>query len=164
MSHRLLLILCASDSAGRGALEAGGWRWCRASDGRTPPTDCQVMLATPPHERGLWLRLAPVTFLGGTLSGLGPVTSPFAPASLGSALVHGPRMRGAGQAIARLHEGRAACRVGDAETLGAEVERLLSPDVAAEMARGGWVVTSAGAEASARLFEILDDTLAGIEA
>ena len=163
MSHRLLLILCAQEAAARDAFAADGWRWCHADDDAPPPTDCQVMLAPSPYDRGLWMRLAPITFLGGTLEGRGPVTSPLVPASLGSALIHGPRMRAAGRAIARLHEGRAACRIGDADALGLQVERLLSPDAAAELARGGWVVTSVGAEASARLLEVLDDILVGID-
>ena len=53
--------------------------------------EIQVLLTDGPTEMGLWYRLAPVTYLGGTLGGDDAAARhPFEPAALGSAIVHGP--------------------------------------------------------------------------
>jgi 3-deoxy-D-manno-octulosonic-acid transferase len=51
-----------------------------------------VYLADTFGEMGLWYRLCPVTLMGGTF---GPVEghNPWEPAALGSAILHGPRLR-----------------------------------------------------------------------
>ena len=162
MSHRLTLLLCAPIEAAEEVLSQGGWRWSRDVEEGPLAPDTQILLISSPCEAGLWVRIAPITFLGGSLAGRGPSMSPYVPASLGSAVVCGPVIGSHAEAISRLQAGRAISRIGDAERLGTEVERLLNSDVTAGLAAAGWVVTSKGAEASARLFELLDDTLAGV--
>ncbi len=167
LSHRLVLILsprAGAEAAAADAVAAQGHRAvCRSRD-EMPGTEDPVLLADRPEEAGIWLRLAPLTYLGGTLAGPGPETSPFAPVSLGSALIHGPRTAAAEAALQRLHAGGAVRRVSEAAGLATEVDRLMNPETAAQLARAGWAVTSQGAEASARLVEVIDDTLAGIDA
>ncbi len=166
LSHRLVLVLApAADATAAAwtALERAGHRVASRRRGDMPGPESAVILADDPAEIGIWLRLAPATYLGGTIGGEGPVTSPFIPVSLGSALIHGPRRRWAESALRRLHAAGAACRVDGGAGLAAEVERLLDPEAAADLARAGWTVTSEGAEASARLVDLIEDTLAGID-
>ncbi len=164
LSHRLLLILAPLESERAGQrLSEIDWRFATRSAGQEPKAEDRILLVDDPDERGDWMRLAPVTYLGGTISGNGPRTSPMAAASLGSALVHGPFSGRFEFEIACLREAGAACVVADMAGLAAELERLQSPDTAAERARAGWTVTSANAEASARLVELIGDTLAGID-
>ncbi|MEL6476226.1 MAG: 3-deoxy-D-manno-octulosonic acid transferase, partial [Pseudomonadota bacterium] len=49
----------------------------------------RVVLADTMGQMGLWLRLAPVSFIGGSLVDMGGHT-PFEPAALDSAILHGP--------------------------------------------------------------------------
>jgi len=160
MTHRLLLVLDVDDATATSRLRDGGWRWVdRDADG--VPIDAQVLLTEFGTEDGLWLRLAPVTFMGGTLSGDGPSLDPLAMASLGTALLAGPQ--GADVAsMSRLTAVGAVRSIQDSATLGTGVESLLNPEEAAAMAHRGWSVTSEGAEATAQLVDLLDDTLAGI--
>ncbi|TDL78216.1 hypothetical protein E2L08_12035 [Palleronia sediminis] len=163
LTHRLLLVLVPERvETAREALFGGGWLWSARDEVGTPEPSDQVFLACDAAERGLWLRIAPITYLGGSLAGPGPASSPYAPASLGSATVHGPAVAGHERAVTRLHRGRAALRIEGAGQLAAAVEELLNPDRAAQIAHDAWAVTSDGAEVSARLLETLDDLVDGI--
>lgn len=165
-SHRLVLILAPSDGAAgaaREALAASGHRVVSRLRDELPGPEDKVILADAPQEAGIWLRLAPATYLGSTIAGEGPAASPFGPVSLGSALVHGPRTGRAEAVLRRLRRGGAARAVPDATALADAIDALMSPEAAAEMARAGWSITSEGADASARLVEVIEDTLAGID-
>ncbi|QFU10032.1 3-deoxy-D-manno-octulosonic acid transferase [Rhodobacteraceae bacterium THAF1] len=160
MTHRLLLILMTEDDAEAGeALEASGLRWQVTNTAPVAP-DTQVILAD--RDPGLWLRLAPVAFLGGTLATTGPVAPVAMPAGLGAAILTGPRLGDDPDMLQSLLDADGARRVTDADSLGTQVERLLNPEEAAALAHNAWTVTTEGAEASARLFSLLDDTLAGV--
>ena len=82
MAHRLLLIL-VPDRAERSdrlaaMLEASeGWQVARRSSEEEPDDETQVYIADAPSEMGLWYRLAPVTFMGGSLYGAGSQRDPF---------------------------------------------------------------------------------------
>lgn len=164
ISHRLLLILAPDDPGlARSRLSEFGWRFtARSAETGLEPED-RVLLVEEAEEIGDWLRIAPTTFLGGTFKGGGPRHSPFAAATLGSAVIHGPVAGSFDTELARLRRAGAACPVTDANELADALERLQSPDTAAELARAGWTVTSANAEASARLVELIEDVLAGID-
>ena len=104
-------------------------------------------------------RLAPVTFLGGSLvSGVGG-RDPFEAAALGSAILYGPNVGRYLAAYSRLASVGAARIVKDAETLAGAVQRLSAPDQAAAMAHAAWEVVTQGAEATDRLLDLLQDTL-----
>ncbi|SES28269.1 3-deoxy-D-manno-octulosonic-acid transferase [Tranquillimonas rosea] len=163
LSHRLMLLMVPS-------AEIDGSELARELDARSIRTGCtgqgddfsdgaQVHIADGAGALGLWYRLAPITFFGGTLSSPGAGRPPFEAAALGSVVVHGPNVRAHGIQYARLTERNASIRVRDAEELGRAVERLLAPDRAAEMARAGWDVVSAGAAVSDRVIEVLNDAL-----
>lgn len=167
-SHRLLLILVPEEDADGPALrervEAGGWRAALRSEGEDPGEEVQVLIADQPDELGLWYRLAPVSFLGQTLAGRGCGRSPFEPAALGSAILHGPATGYHKPCYSRLSAAGATCQVDSAQELGRHLGRLLSPEASAEMANRAWQVTTEGAVVTDRIVELLEDMLDSAEA
>ena len=109
-------------------------------------THSVILVVDNPAEYGLWYRLAPVTFLGGSLTGNGPSRDPFEAAALGSAILHGPRTGRFGPAFARLGPARATRAVASATDLADALGDLLSPDRAARLAQSAWAVVSEGSE------------------
>lgn len=157
-AHRLLLILAPDDPEdGPGLaqkLEANGWVvGLRSREDELDPTT-EIYVADVPDELGLWYRLAPITFFGGTLSS-GPVRNPYEAAALGSAVLSGPNTRPWQESFDRLTEVGAAVRVGTASALVQALERLLSPEEVARMAAAAWEMTTNGAEATDQVVELV---------
>ncbi len=161
-SHRLVLILVPDDPqegpAWAAKLAEGGNRVALRSDGAEPDPETQIYVADTEGEMGLWYRLAPISFLGRSISGDGGV-NPYQPAALGSAILHGPNVRNFRQAYGRLGAAGATRLVRNATELGDAVEQLLSPDAAAGMAHAAWRVCSSGAEVTDRIRELIFATL-----
>ncbi len=152
-AHRLLLIVAPEDPERAATLAARmeaeeGWAVARRSLDQSPDREVEVYIADTPGEYGLWYRLAPITFLGGSLSGKGLIRNPLEPAALGSAILYGPRTGDFGPACGRLGAARAARVIGSAGDLAEALADLLSPDRAARLAQAAWTVTSEGAEAT----------------
>lgn len=150
-SHRLLLILMPEQPARASPLaqalhEAGDWVVAERSREEEPEADVEIFLVDNPADYGLWYRLAPVTFLGGTLAGRGPVRNPMEAAVLGSAILHGPKTGQSGPVFGRLGAARATRAVASTTDLGEALSDLLSPDRAARLAQAAWAVASDGAE------------------
>jgi len=157
-SHRLLLVVLPDDPADIDAMQTmvrETWlEPARQDETGVPGEDVQVYLVDDPEDAGLWYRLAPIAFIGGTLSD-GARRSPLEAAMLGSAILHGPATAPFTAEFVRLG-GRGASRaVRSAVTLGREVEALLAPDIAAGLAHAAWITMSDGAEAS----NLLADTI-----
>ncbi|WP_135450156.1 3-deoxy-D-manno-octulosonic acid transferase [Tabrizicola caldifontis] len=149
-SHRLLLILMPDDPGRAEALsrrlEKEGWSVAQRMQDEEPDPEIEVFVVDNPAEYGLWYRLAPITFLGGTLNGPGPTRNPMEAAALGSAILHGPRTGAFGQVFARLGAARATRAVVAASDLGDALGDLLAPDRTARLAQAAWAVASDGAE------------------
>jgi 3-deoxy-D-manno-octulosonic-acid transferase len=163
LAHRLLLVIVPDDAADESGfaatLDDEGWRVARWSRGELPGETTQILLVDGPGEMGLWYRLAPVSFLGGSIvSGAGG-HDPYQPAALGSAILYGPNVGGFLGAYSRLAGAGAARIVKDAPTLAAAVSQLNAPDHAAQMAHAAWEVVSDGAEVTDRLLALVEDTL-----
>lgn len=162
-SHRLLLILAVPPETGGAVasyVRTQGWQAARRQDGDDPGPEDQLLIADEPDELGLWYRLAPVTFLGGTLMGGPPQRAPFEAAALGSALLHGPQHGTFAAQFDRLARAKASRRIDHPDALSRAVARMLSADVAAELATAAWDVVTAGAPAMNRavhLTEVLLD-------
>ena len=158
-AHRLLLILTprTADEMLPMArlLEEAGLRAALRAEGDEPEDATQVFLADGPSEMGLWLRLAPLAYLGGTLPGGPGGRSPYEAAGLGLAMLHGPVTVPHGEAWARLDTAGAARVVVNAAELGRGVEALLAPDRAAAMAQAGWDVATRGAEVMNRVVDLI---------
>lgn len=152
LAHRLLLILLPADPARAGALgqelEAQGWSVAERNAEQDPTDDTEIYVVDSAAELGLWYRLAPISFLGGSLTGGGALRNPMEPAALGSAILHGPRPGPYGALLGRLGAARAARAVASSSDLAEALGDLLSPDRAARLAQAAWTVASDGAEAT----------------
>lgn len=161
-SPRLLLILVprhperGDDIAS--ILEGDGWRFTRRSAREGLKDDAQVYLADTIGELGLWYRLAPISFVGGSLVAIGG-HNPFEPAALGSAILHGPYVTNFVDIYQRLTQAQAARLSASPEKLSGHVVDLLSPDTTAGMAAAAWGVISDGADVTDRALALIMDTL-----
>ena len=163
--HKLLMIL-APRHPERGAaishgLREAGWKVARRSEGEAVTGTTQIYLADTLGEMGLWYRLAPVSFVGGSLVDVGG-HNPFEPAALGSAVLHGPHVHNFADIYARLSQAGGARRV-DGAGLGPALAAALEPDEAARMAHAAWEVCSAGAEVTERAMDLLFAMLDGVD-
>jgi 3-deoxy-D-manno-octulosonic-acid transferase len=159
LSHRLLLVLVPQDLSRAAALateleQSDGWIVARRDLEQDPDPETAVYIADAGQEYGLWYRLAPVTFMGGSLFGAGCARSPMEAAALGSAIIHGRKVGDYGQAFGRLGAALGAVPVSSAPDLAEALADLLAPDRAARAAHAAWAVTSEGAEAIDRIVQI----------
>lgn len=140
-SHRMMMILTPNDiDSGpkvAATLKEAGLQVGLRSDGDDPMPEMQVYVADLPDELGLWYRVAPLTFVGGTLVG-GDVASPFDPIILGSAVVHGTRKGPHQSRFDRLASVQANREVRSAGELGIAIATLSSPEQCARMSLAGW--------------------------
>jgi len=168
LSHRCLLILQPQDPARGPALaarlEQEDWAVALRSRDEDPEDPVSVLIADGEGELGLWYRLAPITYLGGTLLGTGPSRNPFEPAVLGSAIITGPQTAPYPDAFRRLSDARALRLVRTATALADAVSELVAPDRAAVLAHNGWVCATDGAEVTERIAAAILSGLAAAEA
>lgn len=160
MAHRLLLIIVPQDPAraeplARRLEAEEGWTVALRSAEQEPDPEVEVFVADSASEYGLWYRLAPITFLGGSLLGNGCARDPLEPAALGSAILHGPRPGAYGALFGRLGAARAARAVSSGADLGEAVGDLLSPDRTARLAQAAWTVASDGAEVTEKVMALV---------
>ncbi len=150
-AHRLLLILMPDDPTRAEAMaeriEASeGWAVALRSRDEEPNPETEVFIVDNPAEYGLWYRLSPVSFLGGSLLGSGALRDPQEAAALGSAILHGPRHGRFGPFFARLAAARAARPVSRPEVLGEALGEVLALERTARLAQSAWTVATDGAE------------------
>jgi 3-deoxy-D-manno-octulosonic-acid transferase len=144
-------------------LESDGWTFAQRSTGALPDRDTQVYLADSLGELGLWYRLAPISFLGGSLVDIGG-HNPFEPAALGSAILYGPYVSNFTDIFDRLQAVDAARQVRDSESLARAVDELMNPERAAAMANAAWEVSSTGAAVTDRALNAILERLEQREA
>ncbi|MDB5658638.1 MAG: 3-deoxy-D-manno-octulosonic acid transferase [Cypionkella sp.] len=166
LAHRLLLILVPQDPARAEVLAAQmeaseGWTVAQRSLDQEPHTETEVYIPDSTAEYGLWYRLAPVTYMGGSLLGEGCARNPMEAAALGSAIVYGPRPGDYGLAFGRLGAAQAARAVGSPSDLGDALSDLLAPDRAARLAHAAWALASDGVEVTDRVVEFARRVLDG---
>ncbi|MBD3665654.1 3-deoxy-D-manno-octulosonic acid transferase [Sulfitobacter aestuariivivens] len=163
LSHRLLLILGpaesdqllpTADQVAEQGLDVIFW-----DDGEEPDDATQVMLTADPADRGLFYRVAPVSFLGSSLVPDKGGCDPLEAAALGSAVLYGPKVRSFLPSYSRLAAAGAARIVNDAPALGTAVSRLIAPDQAATMAHAGWDVISQGADLTDKVVALVQTML-----
>jgi 3-deoxy-D-manno-octulosonic-acid transferase len=167
LAHRLLLVIVPAEAKDEPAIAAQcheiGLRLARWEHGEMPDENTQVLLAEDDSELGLWYRLAPLCFLGGSLAGKTGGVSPMMAAALGSAILYGPNVGRHLEAYSRLVAAGAARIIKDMESLSAAVSHLIAPDRAAAMAHAGWNVVSAGAETADLVLDQINDWLDAVE-
>jgi 3-deoxy-D-manno-octulosonic-acid transferase len=159
---RLLLILVPRHpERGRellSLLRAEGFRVARRSAGETVTDDCDVLLADTLGELGIWYRIAPVCFVGGSLDEIGG-HNPYEPALLGSAILHGPHVRNFAEAYEKFADAGAAVEIRDGSEFARVLVSTLSPDRAANMAATAWDVCSKTAEVTDQVERVILDIL-----
>ncbi|WP_238365161.1 3-deoxy-D-manno-octulosonic acid transferase [Mesobacterium pallidum] len=162
-AHRLLLILVPEDPEAPepfiDALQDSGLAYVQWSTGGWPDEQTEVILADTRGEMGLWYRLAPITFVGGSLASGTGGHDPYEAATLGSAIIYGPHVRRHLAAYNRLAAAGAARVVKDASGLAAAVTWLIAPDVSASMAHSAWECLSEGAEVTDQVVDLALDLL-----
>ena len=126
-----------------------------------PDDNTQVLIADTAEDLGLWLRVAPVSFLGGSMRPGHDSCDPYLAAAHGTAIVYGPHTGSNVDAYSNLMNAGAARIVNDAATLGHAVTQMIAPDRAAQMAMAGWDVVTEGADS---LDSIIDDVQARLDA
>ncbi|WP_204112434.1 3-deoxy-D-manno-octulosonic acid transferase [Shimia biformata] len=163
LSHRLMMVLVpgSPDLAVpfRERLRAADWRVACWDDGEFPDENTQILLSEDLKELGLWYRVAPVTFMGSSLTpGFGG-KNPMEPAALGSAVLYGPGVRNHLESYTRLARAGAARIVRDSASLTAALGLLTAPDQIATMAQAGWETVTESAETSDQIIAHVLDRL-----
>ncbi|SFT99362.1 3-deoxy-D-manno-octulosonic acid transferase [Sedimentitalea nanhaiensis] len=161
--HRLLLVVVTDRDADTDALKQRlatmnlrsiDWDTGDAIDDNT-----QVVVSRDEDNLGLWYRLAPLTFMAGSLVPGSGGHSPLAAAALGSAVLYGSHVGDHLEAYARLAAAGAARAVRDGDGLAGAVVQLSAPDHAAAMALAGWEVVTEGAHLTDSLVELILEVL-----
>lgn len=163
LSHRLLLVMQPADPADAATaqtqIQSRDFASANWSDGQFPDEGTQVLLSEDAADRGVFFRIAPVSFLGSSLVPGGGGCDPFEAAALGSAVLYGPKVRTFMPFYSRLAAAGAARIVNDAAALGTAVSRLIAPDHAAAMAHAGWDVVSQGAALTDKVIDLVQEAL-----
>lgn len=139
-------------------IEAAGIGLARRSRGARPGPAQGVLLVDVLGELGLWFRLCPLSFIGGSLAPLGG-HNPLEPARLGSAPLIGPHAANMTGECALLEDADALIRV-EAGSLADQVAALLddagAPTAAAQaLAARAQAATAAGAGVTERYLTAL---------
>lgn len=157
-AHRTLMIVVPRDGDETAAIadvfRNDGLIVASRHDGEKPRDATQVYLADTDEGLGLWCRLSPTTYLGGSLSD-GQTPDPFIPALVGSAVVAGPNITSHKTHLNRLLDAGALRQVATPDGLGRAIEDLLATDIAAHQAHAAWDVTSRGADATNDLMSVI---------
>ncbi len=102
----------------------------RRSDGALPDRAVDVYIADTVGELGLFYRLCPVVFMGGSLVPHGG-QNPIEPAKLATAILHGPHVHNFTEVFAALDASNGARQIADAEQLARGVYVWLADPAAA---------------------------------
>lgn len=135
--HPDLLLIIIPRHPARGTevgklIRSSGLDSAQRSQGALPAPHHQIYLADTLGETGLFYRLSPLVFLGGSWGDEGG-HNPYEPAGLGAATLHGPRVANFKLAYARLSQAGAAQSLRDAEDLGARIIALINSDALLKM-------------------------------
>ncbi len=162
-AHRLLLILApeasgdAVDLAQR--LIEEEWHVARRSLEGEPDQHTQIFIADDAEDYGLWYRLATVTYMGGSFTTTGCTRSPFEPASLGSAILHGPNAGSYPALYQLLQSSQGSKRLQSPQDLTEAVIEFLAPHRSAFLSYNAWDIETAGAGAIEDLVSSVSDCL-----
>lgn len=126
-------------------LRAAGLTLTRRSEGGAPVA--QAYLADTLGEMGLWYRLSPIAFVGGSLVPVGG-HNPYEPAAQNAAILTGPHVTNFADIFARLLAGGGAQGVVDAETLADAVRALSVPTVRQVQAGAARAIAAGGDDAT----------------
>ncbi len=158
-----LLLIIAPRHPERGdqiadQLRAQGLTLAQRSKGEAITSETDIYLADTLGELGMFFRLSPISFIGGSLVPVGG-HNPFEPAALGSAIICGRHTENFAETYARLRAGGATLEVSGPKDLAEALTSAMRPDIAARLASAAWNVSSEGAEVIDRVLEQLNPYL-----
>ncbi len=158
-SYPELLLILAPRQPERGdtiASMARGQDCAVAQRSKSQQIDRQtdIYIADTPDEMGLWYRLSPVSFIGGSLVAKGG-HNPLSAAALGSAILHGPQVSDFEAIYNTLIAADACIPVTDGPDLAKKLEGALSPERAAQLATAAWGAYGEDDSATDRAFDLL---------
>ena len=133
-----LLLIVAPRHPERGQeiqkrLTERGFRVQRRSAGQLPSPADDIYIADTLGELGIWYRISPVCFLGGSLAECGG-HNPFEPAALNCAMMHGPNTWNFKETFAELESEGGSRTVQSSEQVAAAVNEALEPECTERMA------------------------------
>lgn len=135
---------------------AAGLRVGRRSAGGQPHDKVDLYVADTVGELGLFYRLCPLVFVGGSLARHGG-QNPIEPARLGAAILYGPHVRNFAQVYGALDRAGGARIVRDGQELTAAVGQLLAdPATRQAMARAGAAAIEAAGGATDRAMAAIE--------
>jgi 3-deoxy-D-manno-octulosonic-acid transferase len=136
--HLLTIIVPRHPDRGVEAAEIASeaeLRCALRSNGEQPDRNTDIYVADTIGELGLFYRLSPLVFMGGSLVPHGG-QNPIEPAKLGSAILHGPHVHNFTEIYSAIDRAGGALPIPDGPTLvRALTELLKDPRIAREMAR-----------------------------
>ncbi len=128
-------------------LAADGWATARRSAGTLPAPKTDIYIADTLGEMGLWYRLCPIAFVGGSLVQVGG-HNPYEPVQLGCAVIHGPYVSNFAGIYARLAQAGGA-RLATTEADIAQAVRLLQDEeIKARQTKAAYGLLASGASAT----------------
>jgi 3-deoxy-D-manno-octulosonic-acid transferase len=137
-------------------LSGDGLRVALRSRDQLPAGDTDIYVADTMGELGLFYRLAPVVFMGGSLVPHGG-QNPIEAIKLGAAIVHGPHVFNFTDTYAALDRAGGAVRAGSSDDLVAVLAHLMNNPAARQQVAG------AGEDVVSRLGGALERTLKALE-
>jgi 3-deoxy-D-manno-octulosonic-acid transferase len=162
-----LLTIIVPRHPGRGnaiaeSLRAQGLPVAQRSRGAALDSNTAIYIADTMGELGLFYRLCPIAFIGGSLIPHGGHNL-IEPAQLGCAILHGPHMQNFREIADDMGNANAAITVGDEETLAGALRRLLAdPAAASKLAQAAKSVADAKTAVLDRVMKDLAPFLSGM--
>lgn len=134
----------------------------RRAEGMQPDRAVDFYVADTIGELGLFYRLVPLVFVGGSLVPHGG-QNPIEPAKLGAAILHGPHVHNFTDVYAAIDRARGALPVNDARALAQALADLLSdPGRMRTMGRAGTAAVEGLGGALERTIRAIDPFLVGL--
>jgi 3-deoxy-D-manno-octulosonic-acid transferase len=154
----LTIIAPRHPERGREIYAASARQGLRASQralGLQPDMATDIYIADTIGEMGLFYRIAPIVFLGGSLVPHGG-QNPIEPAKLGAALIHGPHIHNFTEVYAALEHAGGAYQVNGADDLAATLDHLIDDQATREdvAQRGTKAVMALGGALRKTMMEI----------
>ncbi|HEU4804387.1 MAG TPA: 3-deoxy-D-manno-octulosonic acid transferase [Nitrobacter sp.] len=137
-------------------IAASGAEFARRSLEQLPTARTDIYIADTMGELGLFYRLAPIVFMGGSLVPHGG-QNPIEAVKLDAAVVHGPHVFNFADVYGALDRAGGACRASDGGALTRQLGHLLNDSAARDAA------AAAAVQVVDRLGGALDRTLAALE-
>lgn len=138
------------------AAHEAGFNLARRSTGDALTHETQVYLADTLGELGVFFSLVPITFMGGSFGNEGG-HNPYEPASFGTAILSGPKVKNFADVYAELSDVRAAKLLRDPAELGACLIALIGSGEAKTMGQAGLTFMKGNGESLSTTLKLIKD-------